>query len=153
MTVAIEQDTISHLLGHLLGRSVDASAAPVVQPHPATCRGLVSDEDKLVAVIGSDLAFAHNAGAALAMLPPARLDDLAGAPDTEILAIYTEVANVLSRLVNEAAPGRVRLDPSLEHPDEALQRVIATGEPIMSSSVSIAGYGPGQLAVWYNRRS
>jgi hypothetical protein len=148
-TVTIRQDSITRLLEELLGRDVTVTAGGASAPHPATLRGLVTDGDVLVAVLGGDLPFAHRSGAALAMIPAGKLDEIDDEPDTDILAIYTEVANVLSRLVNEASPNRVRLDPAMQHDPDALQRIVDQGQPLISCTVGIAGYGSGELGAWW----
>jgi hypothetical protein len=83
------------------------------------------------------------------MIPAGKLDEIDDEPDTDILAIYTEVANVLSRLVNEASPNRVRLDPAMQHDPDALQRIVDQGQPLISCTVGIAGYGSGELGAWW----
>jgi hypothetical protein len=148
-TVTITQESVTRLIENLIGREVTAAPGEPFELHPATSRGLVSDRDVLVAVIGSDLSFAHRAGAALAMIPAGRLADIGSEPDSELLAIYTEVANVLSRLVNEASPTRVRLDPAMPHTDEAFRQVVAEGSELFAYTITIAGYGSGQLGVWW----
>jgi len=110
-----------------------------------TCRV----DDTLVSAVATDLDFAHRSGAALAMMPAAQADEAGDKPVELLLDVYTEVVNVLARLVNEATPSRVRLDPGLQHSDEALQQIIEKSSPIISCTVTIAGYGTGQLGVWY----
>ncbi|MEE9413668.1 MAG: hypothetical protein V3V01_00190 [Acidimicrobiales bacterium] len=147
--ITIGQTPLANLLEDLLGREVNLQPVDKVEPHEATYRGMVTDEDDLVAVIGSDLEFAHTTGAALALIPAGRLDGL-DQPDDVLLEIYTEVANVMSRLVNEATIYRTRLDPGVTHSTEALEEVIKSGSMIEACTATIAGYGTGNLGIWYN---
>ncbi len=149
MSLDIEDGQVGKLLSDLLGREVVVNPVDTVQPHSATARGLVTDEDELVAVIASDLAFAHRSGAALAMIPSTSVSDEPGDPDEELMEVYQEVANVVSRLVNEAAPSRVRLDPNMDHPIEALEAIVVDGSVASSVSTDIEGYGLGKLGVWH----
>lgn len=148
-TISIGQVPLAQLLEELLGRDVTMQPVEQVDAHPATYRGMVTDSDDLVAVIGSDLEFAHAAGAALALIPAGRLDGL-DQPDDVLLEIYTEVANVMSRLVNEATIYRTRLDPGIVHSPEALQATMSDGSLIEACAVTIGGYGSGNLGIWYN---
>lgn len=149
MSLDIEDGQVQKLLSDLLGREVIVSPADVVEPHSATARGLVTDEDELVAVIASDLPFAHISGAALAMIPSSAVEDAGDDPDEELMEVYQEVANVVSRLVNEASPARVRLDPNMDHAIEALQAIVVDGSVASSVSTEIDGYGLGRLGVWH----
>ena len=99
-------------------------------------------------MIASDLGFAHRSGAALAMIPAGKVEENPVDPDFELLEVYQEVANVISRLVNEAMRSRVRLDPAMEHPVEALQNIVVSGHVAASVSADIEGYGVGTLGVW-----
>jgi hypothetical protein len=144
----VELDAVSELLESLLGKEVFSVEAPSFEPHSATLRGLVTDEDNLVAVIGSDLSFAHLSGACLALIPRGRAEDAGDQPDEDLLEVYGEVANVFSRLVNESSSRRVRLDPSMTHEEGDLRSIIASGTAILSAKVDIDKYGKGNVAVW-----
>lgn len=149
MSVAMQEAEVSELLANLIGREVTAVSCDSVETHEATVRGLVTNENQLVAAIGSDLDFAHRSGAALAMIPVGRCDDAGDQADSDLLDVYREVSNVISRLVDEAVPGRVRLDPGMDHPDDALQAIVATAPPLIQCEVTIDGYGSGRFGVWY----
>lgn len=153
MPTNIEDEKVQTLLSDLIGREVELEPITVVEPHSVTARGLVTDDDDLVAVIASDLEFAHRSGAALAMMPAntvAFVDDV----DDDLMAIYQEVANVVSRLVNEAMqPVRVRLDPDLDHSLESLQEIVVNGHIMSAVSANIEGYGNGRLGVWQVRNN
>ncbi len=146
--LTIDLRNVSHLLGGLIGSDVQVQAASDVGVHPATARGLVTDDDQLVSVIAGDLAFAHNSGAALAMIPKGVVDSAGDAPDSDLLEIYGEVANVLSRLVNEARQDRVRLDPGMTHSADALAAIVGTGHLMVGCELTFEGYGPGKLGIW-----
>ena len=146
--VTIENNNVADMLAGLLGREVLGAPSEGMQPHPATYRGLVTNENALMVVIGSDLEFAHRSGAALAMVPAASVEDKGDSPDSDLLEFYDEVANVLSRLVNEAVSVRLRLDPGMEHPAETLESIVAGGDRIVACQASIEGYGSGSLGIW-----
>jgi hypothetical protein len=147
--VAVQIAEVGQLLTTLVGREVTAVACDSIDPHPAATRGLVTNDDRLAAVIAGDLDFAHRSGAALAMIPASRCDETGDQPDPDLLEVYREVSNVISRLVDEAVPGRVRLDPSLDHPAEAMRAIIAAGTPMVRCEVTIDGYGSGRFGVWH----
>ena len=142
-------DEVGGLLTNLIGREITAGATESVEPHPATMRGLVTNENQLVAVIASDLDFAHRTGAALAMIPAGRCEDAGDNPDSDLLEVYREVSNVISRLIDEALPMRVRLDPGMDHELEAMQAIVATGNVMAMCEAQIDGYGSGRFAVWH----
>lgn len=139
---------IGRLLGGLFNREVSTEKLDAMAPHPAACFGLVDNENQLRYVIGSDLAFAHRSGAALAMIPVGAAED-AGIddPDEDLLECYREVANLTSRAVNEASDERIRLDPGMTHDPAAIETLISTGTGMLLE-VAIAGYGNGHLGIW-----
>ncbi len=149
-TVLIPEAAIAQILTNLFGRDVDTVTAQTVTPHEETVRGLVTNENQLVAVIASDLEFAHRSGAALAMIPAGSVENKGSRPDADLLDFYLEVANVLSRLVDEATPMRVRLDPAIEHAPESLNAIVSEGSVISACEATISGYGTGNIGVWYN---
>lgn len=149
MSVAMQAEEIGTLLTNLIGREITAAPVDTVSPHPATVRGLVTNEDQLVAVIAGDLDFAHRTSAALAMVPKGRCDDAVDSPDDDLLEVYREVSNVLSRLIDEAVPMRVRLDPAMQHDEEAMMAIVATGTAMTICETEIEGYGTGRFGVWY----
>lgn len=149
MSLEIADGQVQQLLTDLLGREVLVTPATTVDPHSATARGLVTDDDELVAVIASDLMFAHRSGAALAMIPSVTADEASEGPDEELMEVYQEVANVVSRVVNEASPTRLRLDPNMDHSVEALEAIVVEGSVASSVSTEIDGYGDGKLGVWH----
>ncbi|MCP5027940.1 MAG: hypothetical protein GY929_16820 [Actinomycetia bacterium] len=147
--LVLEEGDTRQLLEKLIGKDISLSEPTSKDIHPSTLRGLVTDENELVALIGSDLPFAHFSGAALAMVPLDAVDAEATSPDEDLLEVYGEVANVLSRVVNEALPERVRIDPGLDIAVEDLAAVIKQGELAFGRAVNIDGYGAGVLAVWH----
>lgn len=149
MSVAVQVKEIEEMLANLIGRDVTVTEADSVETHPVTVRGLVTNENQLAAVIGSDLEFAHRSGAALAMVPAGRCEDADGEPDEDLILAYREVSNVLSRLIDEAVPVRVRIDPGMTVAEEAMAQVVAAGSVLTMCEVSIEGYGGGRFGVWY----
>ncbi|MEM7324647.1 MAG: hypothetical protein AAF531_16270 [Actinomycetota bacterium] len=147
--IEIKDNEVQKILAGLLGRDVDvARVDDPIRPHSSTARGLVTDDDKLVAVIATDLLFAHRSAAALAMMPASAINEAAEDPDEDLMEIYQEVANVLSRLANEAMPSRVRLDPNMDHPLQALQKIVVEGEVMSAVETTIEGYGIGRMGLW-----
>jgi hypothetical protein len=142
-----EAREVRDLLEGLLGRDckVTTTDAASATPHEATLCGLVDDENTLRFVLGTDLLLAHLLGASVALIPAGRAKDATG-PDDDLLANYHEVANVLSRTVNERAGARVRIDPGMQHEPGALAAVVAGG-PVGRYAVEVAGYGAGVLVV------
>ena len=67
-------DDMSSMLGDLLAKEVTLTHTDRFTPHTSALHGLVDNDDKLIYVIGADLAFAHRSGAALAMMPSGRVD-------------------------------------------------------------------------------
>jgi hypothetical protein len=144
--VPTEHDVLRLLTG-LLSRDVSGATIDFHEPHEMACHGLVDNNDILRYVIGADLAFAHRASAAMAMLPIGLVEEAGDEPDEELIEIYSEVANLTSRAVNEAAPARVRLDPNLTH-DPAVLKSITDKECGLALEITIAGYGTGRLGIW-----
>lgn len=144
----VAADSVAGLLEGLLGRETIAKTTPAFEPHPATLRGLVADDNDLVAVIGSELKFAHLTGACLAMIPRGRAEGAGDKPDEDLIEVYTEVANVFSRLVNEASSRRVRLDPDIDHEPEALSTIVSSGSPLVLAKADIENYGIASVGVW-----
>lgn len=147
--VTIAATSIADILTKLVGRDVDTSPSDAVATHVATYRGLVTNDGDLVAVIGCDLDFAHRSAAALAMIPAGSVSDEAKESNPELIEIYGEVANVISRLVDEATPVRVRLDPAVSHPADSMTTIVNRGSCAVACTASIEGYGSGSLGVWH----
>ncbi len=136
------------LLKGLLGRDVVVRPCSDLDFTACTNRGAnyLDDEDVARVVVASDLAFASLSGAALAMIPRSRAEDAikSGSDDPDLLEIYGEVLNVLSRPINDSNDCHVRLVPgtvgSASEPDAAT----ATA----GFSVEIDNYGEGKLGFW-----
>lgn len=146
--LVLEARDVQRILGGLLNRRVKVAPSKAQPDHPAARRALVNDDNALVAVISSDLAFAHRAGAALALMPPGTLPKTDEQPDEDLVENYIEVANVLSRLVNEASRARVRIDPGLEVPASQMQALISACG-CTAFEVDVEDYGVGNVAVWH----
>ena len=148
-TVAISPKQVEGILETLIGKSISVQLVDSVDAHPATMRGLVTNENQLVAVIASDVPFAHRTAAALAMFPAGMVEEKGDEPDEDLVLVYHEVANVLSRLIDEATSMRVRLDPGMDHSAESLAAVGATGAPMVLGEVAVDGYGSGRFGAWF----
>ena len=146
-SAAVEPAPLAEVVGQLIGREVEVSVVGNLQPYAEACRGLIADDDKLVGVIGADLAFAHRAGAALAMVPPGAVEEQGDEPNELWLEYYGEVANVLTRVLNDAGSARVRIDPGVAH-DPSQLLALAGKLPGRTFSVTIPGYGVGAVGVW-----
>ena len=144
----LRPEQIRELLGQLLGRAVHLHPVSEVHADSNTFRGLVTESNHLVAVVAGDLAFAHQSGAALAMVPNAMLEDINETTSQDLLENYTEVANVLSRLVNEASKDRIRLDPGIVHDEEALQAIVDQNKTLARWQADIEGYGTSHFGIW-----
>ncbi len=149
MTSLLELDTLSikKILKDLLRHDVEIAVTPHFAPHPGTLRGLVTNDNRLTDVIGGDLAFAHHVGAALAMIPAGIVREAGTEPNESWLEAYGEVANVLSRVVNEASRTRRRIDPGLEHQFDDLSAIVSSGSAA-TYSLNLDGYGDGLLGFW-----
>lgn len=143
-STVIDCPEIARMLKQLLGRGVTVAEGEAFETHARTRCGLVDNDDNLVGLIGSDLAFAHMSGASLAMIPAGAVEDAGDDPVDSWLEFYREVANVLSRVVNEASPTRVRLDPGIVHGDDTLAG-LGSGPGLLAANVDIEGYGSGRL--------
>ena len=148
-TTFIDAPELAHLLHQLLGRSVTVKECEPFEPHGDTMCGLVDNDDNLIGIIAADLAFAHRSGASLAMIPAGAVEDAGDEVVDSWIEFYREVANVASRVVNEAAPRRVRLDPGIDHADSALDAILAAGG-LFNATISIDGYGDGRMVLGVN---
>lgn len=145
--IRIEAQHVRGLLENLLGRDVRLSLGSRLTPSPETYRGLVNDDDELRAVIAGDPPFARQTAAALAMIPMGVIED-GSIADAELMEIYSEVANVLSRVVNEASIDRLRLDPSRLHSPNEVEEIIDRGDLVATWNLDISGYGQSQFGIW-----
>ena len=135
---------VARILKKLVGREVTVTEGGDFEILPQSRAGLVDDDDRLVGLIAADQPFVHMTGAALAAVPGGVVADHGDELNEEWLEFYREIANVLSRAVNEAMARRIRLDPGMDHDDAALDAVKASGV-LTSFAVSIDGYGDGNV--------
>ncbi len=147
LEAVIDQEEVRHVLAGLLGQQVTVERCDEIDLHPLTRRGLLTDDNALVGLIGSDLRFAHISGAALAMVPVSQVEAAGSTPDEELMEFYVEVANVCSKLVNEAGPTHIRIDPGLEINDELFDGAIARST-LYANTVTIDDYGSGSFGFW-----
>lgn len=137
---------VARILKKLVGREVDVIDGGDFEILPQSRAGLVDDDDRLVGMVAADLPFVHMTGAALAAVPGGVVAEHGDDLNEEWLEFYREIANVLSRAVNEAMTRRVRLDPGMQHDDAALDGIWSSGV-LTSFAVSIDGYGDGNVVL------
>lgn len=136
------------LLQGLIGRDVIVRPCDDLDFSACVNRGAnyLDDADTVRVVVGADLAFASFSGAALAMIPRSRAEDAikSGTDDPDLLEIYGEVLNVLSRPINDSNDSHVRLVPGTVGESQELGSAPATA----GFFVSIDNYGDGKLGFW-----
>jgi CheY-like chemotaxis protein len=145
---------VRDVLDALLGRTVTVApgaALEVGRADPAVVAVFVDDSLRTVAVAVADLALATFAGAALALVPPARA---AATLESRFLPEQlrentAEVFNVLSTLFNVPGAPHVRLFATYA-PDERLpgdvDLIVHTLGRRLDLDLELAGYGRGRLA-------
>jgi len=136
------------LLSGLFGRDVVVRPCDDLDMSACTNRSAdyIDDEDVALVVVGTDLAFASHAGAALAMIPRSRAEDAvkSGTDDPDLLEIYGEVLNILTRPINDSNDCHVRLVPgTVGTSSEPSSAAVAAG-----FTISIDNYGEGKLGFW-----
>lgn len=137
------------------GVAVDKTT-PLVFDEDDNNRGVIAeyidDDDVLLALCLADHAFVCYCGAALSMIPPAaakesiRRNEL---PDN-LLDNYSEVVNIMARLVNSPTTahlrlGRVHVVPG-ELPEE-VSKAVASPSLRRDFAVTITGYGSGNVSL------
>ena len=144
-----EAADLKPLLADLIGK--DVSFGQGGDPaEPATIEGqltlYVGDGGQPFMLAGGDAAFAHLAGAALALVPKARAEDAvaSGQPDDDLLENYREIMNVVTRVVNDQGGPHVRLVPG----SSVSLSELPTPSAGRCSPTSIENYGDGTLSVW-----
>lgn len=147
MALDIPDISVQRMLESLLGRDVEVEGTGAIDLHVESVRGLVTNENELVGAVGGDLNFVANAGASLALMPPVNVEELDEETEEAVVEFYGEVANVMSRLVNDHGDERVRIDPNMTHPIEDLGLVIGAGGGQIYST-TISGYGSGTVGLW-----
>lgn len=143
----IDVATVRSLLSSLFNRECEVSSVNAALDADAAVRGnFVDDNDNLIALVHSDLAFAAFTGAAIAMLPAGGAEDAVDEGElTEMLEeAYGEVLNVLSRMFNLEGRSHCRYTQMEVAPLEA-----CSIEPTITASfeVKIPGYGAGHLTL------
>ncbi|MDG2114956.1 MAG: hypothetical protein P8N02_20385 [Actinomycetota bacterium] len=126
-------------LSDLLGASIEVEPG-TLDPSSVglSTWDFVDDNDVPMCTVSTELPLAHAAGAALAMMPPARAecDD----PDAELIEYYCEVVNVLSGRVNTSNPIHVRLVPG-----STGEGAWPVGGVSTCYSVTVGEYGTGVI--------
>ncbi len=144
----IDAGNIQKILANLINDGTNVVPADDITTHPATYRGLVNDDDELIGVIAADLAFAHRSGGALAMIPAGTVNEAdENEPVSTWLEAYNEVANVLSRVANEASGQRLHIDPGISHDAEICEGLMSSVDKVIVEA-TIPQYGPGKIGFW-----
>ncbi|MSP25833.1 MAG: hypothetical protein EXR75_11865 [Myxococcales bacterium] len=160
-------DDIARLIGELLGRAVTGRAA--LTPYPearAAVFALYADKDGgFGAAIACDLATGAMLGAALSMVPPARVAEAVACGELDLTMIENvrEVLNVGSGLFNYSGTGHqsaaqlasatmtVALTKFLTVPPEASPALFAMLKKCpgrVDVELNVAGYGAGRLTCY-----
>ena len=147
MTLEIPTGAVERMLGSLLGRDISVAVAPELELYSPSIAGLVNTDNELVGALGADFEFVAASGAALALMPPVPVEDVSDDDRSDLIEFYGEVANVLSRLVNDHGLERVRIDPGIEHPIEHLGLIVGAAERTLFQA-EISGYGVGTVALF-----
>lgn len=149
MTTALEIPTgaVERLLSSLLGKDAKVEVAKELELYVPSIAGLVTNDNELVGALGADFEFVVASGAALALMPAVSVEDIADDDRADLLEFYGEVANVLSRLVNDHGLERVRIDPDIEHPIQDLGLIVGAAQRSVFRT-EIAGYGLGTIAIF-----
>lgn len=135
------------MLDALFGKDVQVAGATEMDLYVPSLRGLMTNEDELVGAIGGDRGFVTVAGAALALMPAVTPGTEDEETHDELVEFYGEVANVLSRLVNDFGEERVRIDPGVTHSSENLGLIVGAAERCLFT-LEIEGYGQGVAGIW-----
>jgi hypothetical protein len=145
---------VKDLLGMLFdGLSVKAGPKLDASPKSNCYFGVyVSDQDKIVALCGCDMAFAANSGAALSMLPPNVAKEAAKDKDLTpvMLANLHEVMNICTRLMLRDDTPHIKLRELCVVTALPPPAVDILGAPKARADfeVAIGKYGPGVLSVF-----
>ena len=139
---------IGDMIGELIGRDTTLKPIPTANRTLAgmTVGGTFGAEGvKTTIRVEADLACATLLGAALAMIPPARVQEVVktGKPDEELCENTREVFNVLTRALTMDGSIRARLtkfdklDPKAGKPQKHA----------FAWELTVAGYGTGKLGL------
>lgn len=145
-------DAIAKLIASLVGKSVTAKSAPILkQPPSGGAVGVcVDDSASVAAVIVADVALAAAAGAALAMIPPAAVQDAvrAGSLPANMADNFREVANIMCSVLTASGGRGVRLaDFAVAGVPPAAEAVLGGTGGRLDLDVEVQGYGKGRLAI------
>lgn len=156
MTVKLpDAKPVKDMLSMLFGRDVQVAPGETVAlsiSNPGTLAAYVDDQLSVRCFVVADLPLSVYMGAALALTPPGRAEDLIaeGAVDATVGENIAEIMNILSGLFETA-----------ETPHIKLHRVFLPGESIdptwltqasapggrLDLQATVHGYGSGQLSL------
>lgn len=152
----MNNDTIKvdQLLGRLFDKpcsSTEKKFSKQIYKDSVVFGRFVDDNDRLVAVVSADAAFACYTGAAIMMMPVAAANDAKTSdplPDT-ITEAFAEVLNVLSRMFNTSDRPHCRYTTADygKAPDD-IKAFIKTSSSRDSFGFEVGGYGQGTLTLF-----
>ncbi len=145
---------VHQLLGRLFDKpcsSTEKKFSKSIYQESVVFGRFVSDDDKLVAVVSADAAFACYTGAAMMMLPPAVAEDAKKTPELppEITEAFGEVLNVLSRMFNTSDRPHCRfVSAEYGKATDDIKAFIKAAGMRDSYGFDISGYGQGTLTLF-----
>ena len=149
-----EPAQVRETLQMMVGRTVlvsDAGWAPPEGAEPVAIAAFVDDSDVLRAVAWVDLAAAAALGAAMSMLPTARMQEMlsTGELDEEVFENLHETFNIATALLNSEHSAHLRIR-ELERPDTGVSEDVIDllGDPRAGGyyTLDIEEYGSGVLS-------
>lgn len=150
------QEGVRDLLSDLLGTGVAVDKTSPLAFEEEDSKGVIgefiNDDDQSVALCIADLKFACYLGAALSMIPAAAANESIKRNDLpqNLLENYSEVLNVMSRLVNSSTTPHLRLGKVHIVPGDLPEAVLKAMEfPSLRRDfvATISGYGSGNVSL------
>lgn len=150
------QEGVRDLLSDLLGTGVAVGKASPLVFEEEDSKGVIgefiNDDGQSVVLCIADLKFACYVGAALSMIPAAAANESIKRNDLpqNLLENYSEVLNVMSRLVNSSTTPHLRLGKVHTVPGnlpEAILTVMESPSLRRDFVATISGYGSGNVSL------
>jgi hypothetical protein len=149
-------DEIRSVLATLLGRNVVLRGVlPGTPISSAVFAVYGASEQPASVVLTCDLAFAANAGAALALFPPQSAQDCmaSGRLTTPLFENISEILNVCGRLLNKIPGQRLKMSGAYQKKSDLPPEAVAVLEAPtqqLDMAVDVTGYGSGRLSIIYS---
>lgn len=146
-------EEVSDFLADLLGAAVAAEkvskSEPLRDPEECVTALYVEDDGRLGGACVADLPFAATAGAALAMMPKAVVDDAlkAGELIESLRENFFEVVNILTALLAGPSVPHLRLDRLEDGIPDEVREMFAEAPGKRQYNVSVIGYPGGRMAL------